>query len=271
MIMKRIHTTGLMLICLCVSASGQMDSKEFVSGFADTRDPSTIRSIGGSAESFTGPSGKVNPNSFSEKQKRRQEQKQQEEFVGPQPEPKADVEKRKAAEKKEKGKKASDDIGKLRKEIDQLSTVVQFLASEIQDNPYEVSFDLPPQDIEDDDASVSASAFPWSKVHLSVRVTATNIVTLQGGSFWVGANAATTILTSDRTITADLQYLWLEYDFDANALTLEPPDTSLPVLNPSSPYFILPLAKFSFDGTNAAITDYLYLGGDYHLPGTWAR
>jgi len=118
---------------------------------------------------------------------------------------------------------------------------------------------------------IDGTPLPWSKIHLSTRMTGAAEATIQGGSFWVGTNAAVTLATSTRTILHDLQYLWLEYDFDTNALTLELPGTSLPTPNASSPYFILPLAKFSFDGTTAAITDYLYLGGDYHLPGTWAR
>jgi len=113
--------------------------------------------------------------------------------------------------------------------------------------------------------------FPWSLVHLSTRLTAAATATIQGGSFWIGENAAVTLATSTRTITADLQYLWLEYNFTTNALTIGAlaPFTTLPVS--TSPVFVLPLAKFSYDGTTAAITDYLYLGGDYHLPGTWAR
>ena len=118
---------------------------------------------------------------------------------------------------------------------------------------------------------VVGDSFPWSSVHLSTRMTATATATVQGGSFWVGTNAAKAIATSTRTITADLQYLWLEYDYGANTLTLSSPATSLPTLTATSDLFILPLAKFSYDGTTAAITDYFYLGGDYHLPGTWAR
>ena len=114
-------------------------------------------------------------------------------------------------------------------------------------------------------------SFPWSSVHLSTRMTDTATATIQGGSFWVGTNAAVTLATSTRTILHDLEYLWLEYDYGANTLILSSPATSLPTLTASSDLFVLPLAKFSFDKTTAAITDYLYLGGDYHLPGTWAR
>ena len=119
-------------------------------------------------------------------------------------------------------------------------------------------------------ARPSGDSFPWSKVHLSTRLTSSATATIQGGSFWIGENAAVTLATSTRTITADLQYLWLEYNFTTNALTIGAlaPSATLPVS--ASPVFVLPLAKFSYAGTTAAITDYLYLGGDFHLPGTWA-
>jgi len=116
--------------------------------------------------------------------------------------------------------------------------------------------------------SKPSAAFPWALIHLSTRMTAAATATIQGGSFWIGENAAVTLATSTRTITANLQYLWLEYNFDTNALTAASPSTTLPVS--ASPVFVLPLAKVSFNGTGAAITDYLYLGGDFHLPGTWA-
>lgn len=113
-----------------------------------------------------------------------------------------------------------------------------------------------------------AEDFPWEKVNLSCRITSTNKITVVGGNVWVGENSPIIFAGGEYTITVDDQYVILIINLDDMTLGV---NVSTTLANSSSPYFVFPLCKTSYDGTNAAITAYMHLGGDVHLPGTWAQ
>lgn len=164
-------------------------------------------------------------------------------------------------------KKAQQDVAALAAQVGQLRDLAMHLQANA--NAWRRDLDLVGRDSPEPDEAGGWDAFPWAKVHLSTRMTGPTEATVRAGSIWVGENVAATLATSNRTITEDEQYLWLEYAFISRSFTLASPSTVLP--ESQGNVYVHPLAKFSLIDGVATISEYLWLGGDIHLPGTWAR
>ena len=114
---------------------------------------------------------------------------------------------------------------------------------------------------ESDDFNLNlASFFP--------RKTGDDKITIATGNIWVGEQSAVTIAETEITITANNQYIWIEYNFNTNTGSLATPSSTLPVS--ASPVVVWPLCKAGYSSGHAVISQYLWIG-DIHLPGTWAN
>jgi hypothetical protein len=72
------------------------------------------------------------------------------------------------------------------------------------------------------------ATFPWASLRFGYSISGTT-VTIYAGSLFLGKNAAVSTSNADRTISADYQYVGVEYTFSTAAIAIGSPTTVEPV------------------------------------------